>query len=226
MTTSIIIPTYNHQEFLADAIESALAQTVKCEIIVINDGSTDGSLAIAKGYEQYGVKVINQINKGLASARNTGIMNATGDYILPLDSDDQLLDECVEKLMVIAETTKADVVAPSFKTFGLENSNVILMPGPTVEDFKQGNRIGYCSLFKKSTLLEVGGYSPRMVWGYEDLALTFDLLKRDKLIVTTPEILWLYRTRHGTMITEAQKHHEELMAQIAHDNKELFHEIL
>lgn len=222
MKTTIIIPLYNQQDYVADAIESALAQTVKCEIIAINDGSTDNSPAIAKGYEQYGVKVINQINKGLPSARNTGIMNATGDYILPLDSDDQLLDDCVEKLEKIAETTNADVVSPSFKTFGVENSQVILLPAPTVADFKQGNRIGYCSLYRKSVLLEVGGYQPRMVWGYEDYALTFDLLKRGKRFVTTPEILWLYRTRTDSMISESVKHHEELMAQIAHDNKELF----
>lgn len=222
MTTSIIIPLYNQQDFIADAIESAMSQTTKCEIVVVNDGSTDNSPDIAKGYEQYGVKVIHQINKGLPSARNTGIMNATGDYILPLDSDDQLLDNCVEKLMVIAETTGADVTSPSFKTFGIDNSQVILMPAPTIEDFKQGNRIGYCSLMKKSVLLEVGGYSPRMVYGYEDYALWFDLLKRGKRFVTTPEILWLYRTRTDSMINESRKHHEELMAQIAHDNKELF----
>lgn len=219
MTCSIIIPVFNGQEWIADAIESAISQTVRSEVIVIDDGSTDSSAAIAKNYP---VKLVRQINKGLPSARNAGIMNATGDYILPLDADDQLQDNCVEKLLQIAEATGADVVSPSFKTFGKDSGLVILLPSPTVEDFKIGNRVGYCSLIKKSTLLEVGGYSPKMVWGYEDLALWFDLLKRGKRFVTTTDVLWLYRTKEVSMITESVKHHDELMEQIKKDNPSLF----
>lgn len=214
---TVVIPSYNQQEFLPDAIESALGQTLKGEVIVVDDGSTDHSLDIAKGYAQYGVKVVSQVNKGLPSARNTGIMNATGNYILFLDADDILNDDCVEKLLKVAKRTKADVTAPSFKTFGTTNELVILMDSPTVEDFKVANRIGYCSLIKKSTLLELGGYSPRMVFGYEDLHLWFNMFARDKLIVTVPDVLWLYRTKEKSMIHEAQEHHEELMTQIYKD---------
>lgn len=216
---SILIPVYNGAEWVADAIESALSQTIKCEVIVINDGSTDHTANIVKDYP---VKVIHQINKGLPSARNTGIMNATGEYILPLDSDDMLNDNCAEKLLQIAEATQADVVSGSFKMFGKENGVVILMPSLTIEDFKTANRIGYCSLIRKSILLEVGGYSPRMALGYEDYALWFDLLKRGKRFVTTQDILWLYRTRENSMIAESIKHHDELMAQIKKDNPEVF----
>src|SRR3990167_3565180 len=111
---SVIIPCYNMQEFLSDSIESVLTQTVKPhEILIIDDGSTDNSLVIAKSYEAQGVKVISQVNKGLASARNTGLMNATGDYILPLDSDDMFLDTCIEKITKVIEETNADIIAPS-----------------------------------------------------------------------------------------------------------------
>lgn len=218
---SIVVPSYNQQEFLCDAIDSALGQTHKCEVIVVDDGSTDHSLATAKAYEIHGVKVVSQVNKGLPSARNTGIMNATGDYILFLDADDILNEDCVEKLLKVAKSTKADVVAPSFKTFGTTNELVILMDSPTVEDFKVANRVGYCSLFRKETLLELGGYSPRMVFGYEDLHLTFNLLLRNKRLVTVPDVLWLYRMKEHSMIHEAQKHHEELWAQIYKDFPEL-----
>lgn len=216
---SIIIPCYNAQEWIADAVESALAQTIKCDVIVVDDGSTDNSANIVKDYP---VKLVRQINKGLSSARNTGIMNCSTDYVLMLDSDDMLQENCAEKLLEIAETTGADMVAGSFKTFGAENAQVILMPAPTIEDFKTANRIGYSQMFKRATLLEVGGYSPKMVWGYEDYALTFDLLKRGKKLVTTSDILWLYRIREGSMISESIKHHDELMKQIQEDNKELF----
>lgn len=215
MKVSIIIPVYNGAEWVADAIESALSQTVKCEVIVIDDGSTDNSANVVKDYP---VRLVHQVNKGLPSARNTGIMNAVGEYILPLDADDILQDNCVEKLLQVAEATEADIVAPSFKTFGKENALVILMPAPSFEDFKTANRIGYCSLIKKSVLLEVGGYSPRMFWGYEDYHLWFDLLRRGKRLVTVQDVLWLYRTKENSMLTESVKHHDELMAQIAKDH--------
>lgn len=213
---SIIIPSYNQQEYLSDAIESCLNQTVKniVEIIVIDDGSTDDSLEIAK---KYPVKVISQVNKGLASARNTGIMNAHADWVLPLDADDILLENAVSKLIDVIWDTDADIIAPSFKEFGISNSEVILMENPQLEDFKIGNRIPYFSAIRKSKLLEVGGYSPKMIWGYEDYHLWFNLLSRGAKIVTIKEPLVLYRTKEKSMIHEANEHKDELMAQIYKD---------
>lgn len=217
MSITTVIPSYNQAKYLPDAIESALEQD--CHVIVVDDGSTDGSAEIAA---KYPAKLIRQVNKGLASARNTGIMNAETDYILFLDADDILLEGAVEKIMQVARDTDADIIASSFKTFGTSNETVILMQNPTIEDFKIANRIGYCAAVKRSALLEVGGYSPRMTWGYEDYALWFDLLKRGKNLVTIPEVLWLYRTKEKSMIHEAQAHHDELMAQIKKDHPEIY----
>jgi glycosyltransferase involved in cell wall biosynthesis len=215
MKVSIIIPSYGQEKYLPDAIESALSQTVPCEVIVIDDGSLDNSLKIARGYEK--IKVVAQVNKGLASARNTGIMNAIGDFILPLDADDILMDNCVEKLLELQKETDADIVGPSIRAFGESNGDVVLMKDPKLEDFKVGNRLPYACLMRKSKLLEIGGYSPKMVWGYEDLHIWYNLLSRGAKLVTTPEILMLYRTKKESMITTAQQHHDELMAQIKKD---------
>lgn len=218
---SIIIPSYNQQEYLCDAIDSALAQTVPCEIIVIDDGSTDDSLEIARRYGNK-IKLISQVNKGLASARNTGIMNATGDWILPLDADDMLKENCVEKMLeVIDKDPHANIIAPSFKTFGTTNQEVIIGDA-NVMQFLEANRIGYFSAIRKSKLLEIGGYSPRMTWGYEDLHLWINLLNRGAKLVTIKDILVLYRTKAESMITVAQAHHGELMEQIKKDFKELY----
>ena len=217
MKVSIIIPSYNQAQYLPEAIESALNQTVPCEIIVIDDGSTDNSLQIAKSYEYKGVIVVSQVNKGLASARNTGIMWATGDYILPLDADDILLPNCVERIIKIAETSKSDIIAPSFHTFGTSQEQVIIMSNPTIADFRIANRIGYFSAVKKQAFLDVGGYSPRMAEGYEDYHLWFNLLTRGKTITTIPEALVLYRTKEHSMIKSAVKYHAKLMGQIFKD---------
>jgi len=86
MKISVIIPTYNRATFLQKAIESILNQSVKVdEIIVIDDGSIDNTKEIIK---KYNIKYIYQKNQGVSSARNTGIQNATNEWICFLDSDD------------------------------------------------------------------------------------------------------------------------------------------
>jgi|SRR3990167_1538150 len=214
---SIVIPSFNQQDYLCDAIESAIAQKnpyLNVEVIVVDDGSTDNSLEIAR---KYPVKVVSQTNRGLSSARNTGIMNAKGHYILFLDADDILLEGAILKIQKIIKATNADIVSPSFRTFGTSNQEIILMPNPTIEDFKVGNRIAYCSAIKREALLEVGGYSPRMTWGWEDLHLWINLLTKGKKIATIPEVLWLYRTKEKSMWLDSVQHSEELTNQIKKD---------
>ena len=210
---SCVIPCYNQAQYLPDAIDSVLRQTVKPhEIIVVNDGSPDETRYIAKGYPE--VKYIEQVNKGLASARNTGIMNMTGDYFMPLDADDMMTNNCVERISQTIEETDADIVAPSFKEFGARETTIILMQNPKIEDFKTANRIGYFSAIKKEKLLEIGGYNPKMIWGWEDYDLWFDLLGHNSKIVTIPEVLILYRVKEHSMINVANEHATELWTQI------------
>lgn len=221
MNISVVIPTYQQGSTLAETIQSVLNQSRKPdEIIVVIDGSKDGSLSIA---ESYPIKVIEQVNKGLSSARNTGIMNATSEWILFLDSDDVLKPNCLERMeQVIQGNPEADIIAPSFKEFGIRDTEIILKDKPTIEDFKLNNMIPYFSAIRRSALLEVGGYSPRMIYGYEDLHLWFNLLSRGKKLVTIPEMLVLYRTKPNSMIHTAQAHHTELMSQIRKDFSQLY----
>lgn len=226
---SIVIPCYNQGEYLEDAIESCFNQTLSpYEIIVINDGSTDDSLEIMERYQfkefpgiESPVKIINQVNKGLSSARNSGIMNATGDYILFLDADDYFKENAIERITREINETNADIIAPSFKEFGKSKREVILQPF-NMDDFKQGNRIGYFCCIKKSCLLAVGGYSPRMKWGYEDYHLSFDLFSRSYGITVILEILVMYRVKEKSMIHEANEHAQELHQQIRKDFPRIF----
>lgn len=229
MKISIIIPVYNQGEYLENCLESAYNQTVPAhEIIVINDGSTDDSKEIAERYMFKGlpliespVRVINQVNKGLASARNTGIMASTGDYILPLDADDMLMENAIEVFTREAQTTNADIIAPSFKEYGKSDRDVILS-NFTMEDLKIANRLPYCSLVRRSALVEVGGYNPKMKWGYEDYDLWFDLFKRGKSIAVLQEVLMKYQVKERSMIHEANEHGEELLNQIKKNHPTIF----
>ena|SRR3990167_335864 len=229
MTISIVIPCFNQAEYLPEAVESAYNQSLPAhEIIIINDGSTDDTKEVAERYTyskfpliESPVRVINQVNRGLPSARNSGIMAATGDYILPLDADDILMENCVERITQEILATNADVVAPSFKEFGKSNREVIL-GGFTMDDLKVANRIGYFSAIRRSALIEVGGYSSKMKYGYEDWHLWFDLFRRNKSIAVVQEVLVLYRVKEKSMIHEANAHSEELIAQIHKDYPDIF----
>ncbi len=110
---SIIIPVYNVEEYLGACLDSVLAQDFKdFEAICINDGSPDKSSEILSEYSRKDnrITVINQENKGLSGARNTGLDNAKGEYIVFLDSDDKLPSYAISLMLAIAEKSSADVV--------------------------------------------------------------------------------------------------------------------
>ena len=114
---SVIIPVYNSAKYIADAIDSALAQTYKnYEIIVVDDGSTDNTKEIVTQYTirhtPY-VKYIYQENKGLSGARNTGIKNAKGEFIAFLDADDIWLPEKLEHQIKFMDSDNVGIVGCS-----------------------------------------------------------------------------------------------------------------
>ena len=101
---SILIPAYNAENWIADTLESAIAQTwPHKEIIVVDDGSTDGTLPIARRFEPKGVRVVTQSNQGAAAARNTASSLSRGDYIQWLDADDLLSPDKITLQMQAAE---------------------------------------------------------------------------------------------------------------------------
>jgi len=101
---SILIPCYNAERWVHETIESALSQTwTNKEIIIVDDGSTDNSLKIARQYESNLVKIISQENKGAPAARNMALKYARGDYIQWLDADDILAPDKIEKQMEMAQ---------------------------------------------------------------------------------------------------------------------------
>lgn len=108
MKLSIIIPAYNAEAYLPQCLDSILAQEhLGCEVIVVDDGSTDGTAALLERYPD--VKVVHQENRGMSTARNRGLDEARGEYILFVDSDDLLTDGALETL--VAELSGEDIIA-------------------------------------------------------------------------------------------------------------------
>ncbi len=109
---SIIIPCYNAKLWLAETLESALAQTWAAkEILVINDGSTDSSLAVAQTFTARGVQIIDQPNRGASAARNHGLCSARGEFIQFLDADDLLAPDKIARQVELLRTKPAGTIA-------------------------------------------------------------------------------------------------------------------
>ena len=110
---SVIIPVYNVKAYLAEAVESVIHQTYQdLEIILVDDGSTDGSGEICDEYAKKDnrIKVIHQQNKGLSAARNAGLDACQGEIISFLDSDDAFCKDMLQKMYEAMEKTDADIV--------------------------------------------------------------------------------------------------------------------
>lgn len=118
MTVSVIIPCFNAEATLEAAIESALSQG-ECEVVVIDDGSRDGSLALARGYGDR-VTLITGPNRGVSAARNLGIEAGRGDWLVFLDSDDLLAPETLARRLQAAPSMDAEVIVCDWWEFDVD----------------------------------------------------------------------------------------------------------
>jgi glycosyltransferase involved in cell wall biosynthesis len=111
---SIVIPCYNAERWVAETLDSALAQSwPHTEIILVNDGSSDGSLAQARRFTGRGVRVIDQPNRGASAARNAGLQASTGDFIQFLDADDLLAPDKIARQMDLLSRVKPGLLSSS-----------------------------------------------------------------------------------------------------------------
>lgn len=106
---SILIPCFNAAPWLRETLASALSQSwPQKEIILVDDGSTDNSLSIAREYELKGIRVLSQYNQGASVARNTALLSCKGEYIQYLDADDLLATDKISRQMRLAQQVGPD----------------------------------------------------------------------------------------------------------------------
>ena len=173
---SVIVPVYNAEKYLARCLDSLLGQTYgNLEIICVNDGSPDNSLAILHEYaaKDARIKVIDQPNRGVSAARNAGLACASGDFISFVDSDDALVPHCYETCMKHA-ADDVDVVAFSFaKVFGENKKEAQKLPFEGKMRFEEGmlSRQFWNAAFKlfRASALKKYGMTFREGFIYEDL---------------------------------------------------------
>ncbi len=212
---SVVIPCYNSGEFLNDAVVSVQQQTYSdIEIIIVNDGSNDDQTLSCLNVLKTKVIVIDQENKGLPAARNTGIRHAAGKYILPLDSDDIIEPNCIEKLVASIENNNKQNFSYSYlKMFGDKSGVLKKKYNYFVQLFL--NQVPYCMLIDKDIFNKIGCYDERMRNGYEDWEFNIRLGANGYYGILVPEALFNYRvSRNGMFQSISQNKHASLWTYI------------
>lgn len=223
---SIIMPCYNDGKYIREAINSVKEQTYdNIEIIVINDGSDDGETrSILEGLR--GEAVILQTNHlRPAGARNYGIQNAKGKYILPLDSDDMIDPSYVEKAVKILEgNDNIGVVYCQADLFG-EKSGRWDLPDYSFDKMLLDNVVFVTALFYKQDWVKVGGFNTQMLAGMEDYDFWLAIMALGREIYQIPEVLFHYRIKPESRTTSFQSDYVQMQAtyrQIYDNHKEFY----
>ena len=214
---SIIIPVYNVEEYLEECLDSVLAQTFKnYEVICIDDASTDSSLDVLKKYEtkfeHYRI-IEKKENEGLSAARNTGIVEAVGKYILFVDSDDMIVPHTCEKLYGIAEANSTDIVYFDYDYLYMDGTQgkakkapeplKEVVSGEELFCYMQENRVvkfeSWRQLYKKD-IFEKYNISFRNGILHEDSLCSFFCILNAEKVMSIDESLYLYRQRPGSIM--------------------------
>lgn len=207
---SIIIPCFNHGQFIHETIDSVLDQTHKdFEIIVVNDGSTEHlTNDILKRINHPRIKVIHTSNQGLAAARNNGIREAQAEIILPLDSDDKIRPTYIEKaLKIFRDDPSVGIVYCYAELFGEKRGRWIL-PEYSLTAMLFHNLLFCSSFFLRQDWERSKGFNPNMEYGWEDWDLWLSIISTGKNVHRIPETLFLYRVSRKSMVhsmTDQQK---------------------
>ncbi len=220
---SVVVPIYKVENYLRRCVDSILAQTYQnMEIILVNDGSPDNSLAICREYARADkrVHVVDKQNGGLGSARNAGIAIMKGEYVLFIDSDDYISPHMAEKLYTLIEEHDADISVCRFCRFYEDQApqpkgevEITTLSGadalremfyPDRIRWGAWNKMYRASLFDGVRYAE-GVYS-------EDMATTYLLYEKcDRIVCTTEELYYYFINRNGIMKSKPTKRYADEM---------------
>ena len=223
-SVAVVIPCFNDGPTLVEAVASVQRQDPPAEIILVDDGSTDhATLRVLERLEAAGIRVIHQVNQGPAPARTTGVRATNAEYVFPLDADDLVADGALGKLSAVLDRNPEAAAAwGSVESFGdLEH---VHRSRPTLDPWQVSyqNHLPVCSLFRRTAVIEVGGW--QLPGGYEDWDLWMSLAERGCKGIGIPEVTAHYRTQRGRRLSRSSQRHAERYAKLRARHPTLFEE--
>lgn len=222
---SIIVPCYNQAQYLDEALQSVLDQTyTNWECIVVNDGSQDNTDEVAKKWieKDNRFKCLYQENKGVSSARNTGIDYSSGEFILPLDADDKISPAYVA---LAVESFQRDgllkVVYCKVEKFGDEIGPLNLKPY-AIKTLAAENMIFCTAMYRKRDWELVGGYDINMIYGLEDWEFWIALLKNGGEVKCLNEVGFYYRIKKVSRNSQSNNNQKYLLEYMSVKHADFF----
>lgn len=226
---SIIVPCYNYGHFLTECLHSVRQQSFgNWECIVVDNGSTDITAEVCKSFttKDARFKYLYTEQKGVSFARNTGIKNSSGKYILPLDADDKIEATFLEKTVQVIEShPELSLVYSNARLFGASSGEWNL-PEYHFKDLLIENSIFCTALYRRSDYDKTQGYNEEMKEGFEDWDFWISLLKEGGNVFKVPEVLFHYRIREQSRnhsLDEAKQ--LQLRKQIFVQHKEVYEKV-
>lgn len=221
---SIVVPAYNAESYLAETLDSLLAEGYpNTEIIVVNDGSHDATPSIASDYAQRHSHIIaiNQPNGGVCRARNKGIAQAHGKYILPVDADDLLLPGFITWAVDTMEKhPDAKVAVPKAELFGAKSGEWHL-PHFSLRLLARKNMIPATALYQRTDWERVGGYYETLQ-AREDWEFWIHMLKDGGQVYTSPQVGLRYRIHKGSKRTTDRQLKKQIIHALNERHPEFF----
>lgn len=224
---SVIMPCYNDGKYIMEAIDSIVKQTYQnWELIIVDDGSDDEETKrIINEIQNPKIKVFHTEHLRPAGARNYGIQKAEGTYILPVDSDDRIHEEYMEKAVKMIESNpRIGVVYCKAELFG-EKSGSWNLPDYSFKHMLLDNIVFVTALFYKSDWEKVGGFNTSMAQGMEDYDFWLSILGLEREICQIPEVLFYYRIKPVSRTTNFQDNCVQVQntyQQIYYNHKEFY----
>jgi glycosyltransferase involved in cell wall biosynthesis len=226
---SIVIPCYNDAQYIEQAVNSVLNQSYPYkEIIVVDDGSNLETKVVLQKLESKITKLITQNNLGQSAARNVGIKESKGDYILVLDSDDFFEPSFIEKAIKVFLENKNTKIVTCFANLILENgkSYIYKPKGGDLACFLCSNGALGSVMFRKEDWKFSGGYDETMRQGFEDWEFYIRLLQKEGVAQVMEEPLYNYRKRNNTTTQRANTVKYKLLYYLFRKNRELYEKYL
>ena len=222
---SVIIPCYNHGKFIDESVDSVLQQTYSnFEIIIIDAGSDDLTTAEKlRHYSKPFTKVITAPQQIFPSeARNLGFSRARGEFILTLDADDLLEKTFMEKTIdKMRSDPQFGAVSSKVMYFGYEEGFMDYRGG-LLEDNLENMGSHLCALIRTKAWVEIGGFDENIIDGYEDWEFWFRLTKMNWSMGIVPEILFYYRQKESSRVTEVFKYQDKLIKAIRNKHADVY----